>query len=59
MGLAFIGRWGSLGLAAGASFGCLLAADSGIGDSVKYRAFAQEQLDYMLGSTGKLMLHDM
>ena len=53
LGLTFIGPWGSLGLAAGASFGCLLAADSGIGDPVKYRSYAQKQLDYMLGSTGR------
>jgi len=52
-GLVFIAQSGSLGLAAGASFGCLLAADSGIGNAVQYRAFAQSQLDYMLSSTGR------
>ena len=52
-GLVFINEWASLNLAANAAFGCLLVADLGIGDAVKYRAFARQQLDYILGSTGR------
>jgi hypothetical protein len=52
-GLVFINAWGSLRHAANAAFGCLLAADTGVGNAASYRAFAKQQIDYMLGSTGR------
>jgi len=52
-GLVFINAWGSLRHAANAAFGCLLAADTGLGNPTASRAFAKQQIDYMLGSTGR------
>lgn len=52
-GLVFINEWGSLRHAANAAFGCLLVADSGIGNAAAYKAFAKQQIDYTLGSTGR------
>jgi len=52
-GLVFIDAWGSLRHASNAAFGCLLVADSGIGDATAYRNFAKSQIDYALGSTGR------
>ena len=52
-GLVFINEWGSLRHASNAAFGCLLVADSGIGNSAAYKAFAKQQIDYALGSTGR------
>ena len=51
-GLVFINAWGSLRHAANAAFGCLLAADTGLGNPAASRAFAKQQIDYMLGSNG-------
>ncbi|CAL8072396.1 unnamed protein product [Orchesella dallaii] len=51
-GLAFISEWGSLRHAANAAFTCLQAAEAGI-NADKYRTFAKQQIDYMLGSTGR------
>lgn len=53
LGMVFIDRWGSLGQATNAAFGCLLVADLNIGTPSAYRAFAKQQLDYALGSTGR------
>lgn len=52
-GLVFINDWGSLRHAANAAFGCLLAADTGVGDVNGYRNFARDQINYALGSTGR------
>lgn len=52
-GLVLINEWGSLRHAANAAFGCLLVADSGLGDSASIKAFAKQQIDYALGSTGR------
>lgn len=52
-GLVYINAWGSLRHAANAAFGCLLVADSGIGNAANYKAFAKQQIDYALGSTGR------
>ncbi|KAK4008784.1 endoglucanase F [Daphnia magna] len=52
-GLVFINEWGSLRHASNAAFGCLLVADSGIGNAAAYKAFAKQQIDYALGSTGR------
>ena len=52
-GLVFINEWGSLRHAANAAFGCMLVADSGIGNGAAYRNFAKSQIDYALGSTGR------
>ncbi|ODM94862.1 Endoglucanase E-4 [Orchesella cincta] len=51
-GLVFISQWGSLRHAANVALTCLQAAEAGINAS-KYRAFAKQQIDYMLGSTGR------
>lgn len=52
-GLVYVSQWGSLRHAANAAFGCLLVADSGIGNAATYKAFAKQQIDYALGSTGR------
>jgi hypothetical protein len=52
-GLVFVNEWGSLRHASNAAFGCLLVADSGIGNAAAYKAFAKQQIDYALGSTGR------
>ncbi|KAL6256906.1 hypothetical protein P5V15_011841 [Pogonomyrmex californicus] len=53
-GLLFIDKSGTLSHAANVAFLCLVAADSPeIGDSQKYRQFAKEQIDYMLGRAGR------
>ncbi|XP_029163087.1 endoglucanase 15-like [Nylanderia fulva] len=52
-GLLFINKTGTLSHAANVAFLCLEAADSKIGDLQLYRQFAKEQIDYILGSTGK------
>jgi len=53
LGLVYINDWGSLRHAANAAFGCLLVAQNGIGDVAAARAFAKQQVDYMLGSAGR------
>lgn len=52
-GLVYINDWGSLRHAANAAFGCLLAADTGLGDVNGYRNFARQQINYALGSAGR------
>ncbi|CAL8072378.1 unnamed protein product [Orchesella dallaii] len=52
LGLVFISQWGSLRHASNVAFVCLQAAEAGINVD-KYRAFAKQQIDYVLGSTGR------
>ncbi|KMQ95413.1 endoglucanase 2-like protein [Lasius niger] len=53
-GLLYINKTGTLSHAANVAFLCLEAADFGIGDSrLIYRQFAEEQIAYILGSTGR------
>ncbi|XP_014214612.1 uncharacterized protein LOC106643815 [Copidosoma floridanum] len=53
-GLLYIGKVGTLGHAANVAFVCLQAADHpNMGDPQEYRSFAKQQIDYMLGSTGR------
>nr|AOV94252.1 cellulase [Antipaluria urichi] len=52
-GLAFIATWGPLRYTANAVFIALRAADLGIGNPESYRSFAQSQVGYMLGDTGR------
>ncbi|XP_043788423.1 endoglucanase E-4-like [Apis laboriosa] len=53
-GLLYIDKFGTLCHAANVAFVCLEAADSsGIGDSQKYREFAEQQIYYMLGGGGR------
>lgn len=52
-GLVYVGPWGSLRHAINSGFRCLQAADLGVADADAKRAFAKEQLDYALGSTGR------
>uniref|UniRef100_A0A2C9JY97 Endoglucanase n=1 Tax=Biomphalaria glabrata TaxID=6526 RepID=A0A2C9JY97_BIOGL len=47
-GLAWAMKWGSLRLAANSAFIALVAADSGI-DAARYRQWAVEQINYILG----------
>ncbi|KAG7153472.1 Endoglucanase A-like 3 [Homarus americanus] len=51
-GLVFIRKWGSLRYAANVAMICLMAADLGI-NTQTYRQFGQEQIHYILGSTGR------
>lgn len=54
-GLVYIDKFGTLCHAANVAFVCLQAADShGIGDPQEYRQFAEQQIHYMLGGSGKL-----
>ncbi len=50
--LVFLSPWGSLRHASNVAFGCLQLAQTGI-NAVAYRNFARQQIDYMLGSTGR------
>ncbi|XP_037042777.1 endoglucanase E-4-like [Bradysia coprophila] len=50
--LVFISPWGSLRHASNVAFGCLQLAQAGI-NAIPYRNFARQQIDYMLGSTGR------
>lgn len=50
--LVFISPWGSLRHASNVAFGCLQLAQTGI-NAAAYRNFARQQIDYMLGSTGR------
>jgi len=52
LNLVFMSPWGSLRHASNVVFGCLHAARAGI-NPVAYRAFARQQIDYILGSTGR------
>lgn len=53
-GLLYISKLGTLRHAANVAFVCLEATDFiEIDDSHKYCQFAKEQIDYMLGKTGK------
>lgn len=55
-GLLYINKNDTLGLAAHAAFLCLQAAHvADTGDLLEYRCFAKQQIDYMLGSTGKIL----
>lgn len=57
-GLLYIDKFGTLCHAANVAFVCLEAADSsGIGDSQKYREFAEQQIYYMLGGGGKFITY--
>nr|AXQ39856.1 beta-1,4-endoglucanase [Reticulitermes flavipes] len=51
-GLVYIDKFGTLCHAANVAFVCLQAADAGISPS-KYRDFARQQIDYMLGDSGR------
>ncbi|KAK4020891.1 endoglucanase E-4-like [Daphnia magna] len=51
-GLVFINAWGSLRYAANSAFICLQAADLNI-NAQTYRKFAQKQIHYILGDTGR------
>ncbi|HYD41243.1 MAG TPA: glycoside hydrolase family 9 protein [Anaeromyxobacter sp.] len=51
-GLAWLDRWGSLRYAANASFLAFVWSDAPLGDPTRkpaYRAFAERQIDYILG----------
>ncbi|CAG2117030.1 unnamed protein product, partial [Medioppia subpectinata] len=51
-GLAFMGEWGSLRSVSNVAFICLQAAKLGINEEV-YRKFAESQIGYILGDTGR------
>jgi len=51
-GLAYISQWGSLRHASNCAFVCLQAADAGVNAQV-YRDFAKQQINYILGDTGR------
>lgn len=51
-GLVFLSQWGPLRHASNALFTCLAAAKAGI-NTDKYRTFAKQQIDYMLGNGGR------
>lgn len=51
-GLVYIDKYGTLCHAANVAFVCLEAADAGI-KPAKYLAFARQQIDYMLGDSGR------
>lgn len=56
-GLLYIDKFGTLCHAANVAFVCLQAADSaGIRNSQEYREFAEQQIYYMLGGGGKLLI---
>lgn len=52
LNLVFLSPWGSLRHASNVAFGCLQLAQVGINPG-PYRTFARQQIDYMLGSTGR------
>lgn len=51
-GLVFLSEWGSLRSIATVLLPCLQAADANI-DTQENRAFAKQQIDYMLGDGGR------
>jgi hypothetical protein len=51
-GLVYIDKFGTLCHAANVAFVCLQAADAGISPT-RYREFARQQIDYMLGDSGR------
>uniref|UniRef100_H2YH71 cellulase n=1 Tax=Ciona savignyi TaxID=51511 RepID=H2YH71_CIOSA len=51
-GLLFINEWGPLRYAANTAFLCAMAADNGV-KTDQNRVLAQNQINYMLGSTGR------
>lgn len=51
-GLLFVNKWGSLRHASNVAFICLQAADLNI-SPLTYRQFAQKQIHYALGDTGR------
>ena len=51
-GLLFLQPWGSLRHAANAAFICLRAAEAGLSPT-SYRALAKQQINLMLGDTGR------
>lgn len=54
-GLAFIDKTGTLGLAANVAFICLKAASLSVFKAAeRYYNISKEQIDYMLGDSGKI-----
>jgi hypothetical protein len=52
-GLIYLDQWGSLRHAAGVSFICLEAATADTSKAASYKAFAEKQIGYILGDTGR------
>jgi endoglucanase len=52
LGLVHLDMWGSLRHASNAAFICLNLADLGVKTDA-YRAFAKQQIGYILGDTGR------
>lgn len=51
-GLLFLSEWGANRIASNMAFACMQAADLGVNKDAYY-AFARQQINYMLGDTGR------